>query len=196
MDKESSLLSCTPKEMFERSCKLYDLLFEVFSHRKGSTFKPAGLFSWNKTKFSKSSLKRNCILLGCCLQYRVLSSRCIYANELTLSAIKCYVDELIPNEPTTIKEHKQNELWLSLSIFDLIDSGLRPTHVGLPMLPKEGSFTDNLFYRYSVWIIENSLEVPAPLFDAIFVFEVCDSIISWFIAAQNALSLRNYSGIS
>lgn len=138
----------------------------------------------------------NSILLGCCLQYRIISSRCNCAGELTFSALSYYVNETIPDEPTHIKEYDQQSLWTSLSVFDMIDSGLRPTHVGLPMLPQPGSFTDNLFYRYSVWIIENSLEAPAPLFDAPFVFEVCELVSSWFVATQNAISLRDYSKIS
>lgn len=168
-------------DVYRRSMRLFDIMCTLIDENDGFTFKQPIFFKNSKVVFDKQRLRRNCVLLGIYLQHTLIDSLTDRALEISRTAIFIYLlvehpDTSFEDRCATLERIYNNKMY----IFDDIRNMKHPLHFGMPDLPKKGSNADNEFYRYAVWLNENSLLEPSPLFDMVFTTDTVISLVSWY----------------
>jgi hypothetical protein len=180
MEADSRLNQLSLK-MHQRSMRLFEIMCSLIDENDGFTFKQPLLFKSSKVVLDRQRLKRNCVLLGIYLQHTLIDTLTDRAREISRTTIFIYLtiehpDTSFEDRCATLERIYHNKMY----IFDDIRNMKHPLHVGIPTLPIPGSVADNEFYRYSVWLMENSLLDPSPLLNATFTADTVISLVSWY----------------
>lgn len=174
--------------IYFRSLRIYDAMCSLISEYPEFSFKHTLFFKNKNTVFDKQRLKLNSILLGIYLQHTILDKFTNKAFSISEMAIYTYIAYEHPSASREEKREKVDRIInTEMFVFDDINMGRHPLHVGSTALPVDGSFSDNPFYRYSVWLVENSLSDPVPLYEIAFITEVVSSLVSWLSSVSEEL---------
>ena len=178
---------------YQRGLNLFNCMVSLIGDYPEITFKEPLLFKGKKTVLDKHRLKRNAVLLGIYLQHTLIDNLTDHAFEISENAIFSY---LTIEHPTTTPEERfattQRLVKTKMCVLDDILSKKHPLHVGCPDLPQDGSISDNEFYRYSIWLIENSMPVPSCYSDIMFVSETVACLVAWFTSTEKEIHASDY----
>lgn len=170
-------------DVYRRCLQLSNNVSSLIQNQKQYTFKQPFLLNSSKTIFDRQRLKRNSVLLGVYLQHTLINQLTPYAVDILKSALFVYLTNEYPSSSFENRYSNMEHIFNSeMYVFDDIRNMKHPLHVGIPDLPNKDSLADNEFYRLTIWLIENSLIDPSPLFDAIFVAEIYSCISTWFMS--------------
>lgn len=177
----NSKLNQLSLDVYRRSMRLFDIMCTLIDENDGFSFKQPLFFKSKKVVFDRQRLKRNCVLLAVYLQHTLIDTLTDHAHDISRTAIFVY---LLVEHPGTSFEDRCATLERiynnKMYVFDDIRNMKHPLHVGMPDLPKKDSTAGNEFYRYSVWLNENSLLEPSPLFDMVFTTDTVISLVTWY----------------
>jgi hypothetical protein len=170
--------------VYQRSLQLFNIMCSLIDDQPNYTLKQPFLFKGNKTVFDRQRLKRNSVYLGIYLQHMLIDQLTERAFDISEMAVFSYLTFEHPSASTEEKYATTTRIiGTKMCVFDDIRNMRHPLHVGASELPKKGSGADNEFYRLSVWLIENALLEPTPVFDPIFITETLMCITTWFESA-------------
>lgn len=179
--------------VYFRSLRIFDAMLSLINDHPEFTFKQPLFFKSKKTVFDKQRLKRNSVLLGIYLQHTIIDKYTDQAFAISEMGIYAYLTFEHPSASREEKRETVNKISSSkMLVFDDINMGRHPLHVGSTVLPVKGSFSDNPFYRYAVWLVENSLSTPAPLYGIVFITEVVASLTFWFSTVVEELNPEDF----
>lgn len=186
--------------LFRLSVDVYNrskILFESLQDLVESSdykFKKFTFFNSSDICFSKAQLRKNSILLSIYLQHILIHQITSRVLEITKFAIYNYLLDKYPLSTTGRRYEKLNTILnYEMGRFDDIKNKRAPLHVGMSFMPVDGSVADDDFYRYTIWLIENSLCDPSPFFDAFFVLKVSSCLSNWYIATIKSINRDEYS---
>lgn len=172
MDASTKAFYKLANDIYGRSQILYELLSTQVAQKSYGDI----------LGFDEKALNKNATLLGIYLQHKLTSQITELALDLSYFAIAGYILDAFSDATLEERTEKLNQIFYEeMGKFDDIMQGKAPVHYGLGGLPIPGSFTDNEFYRYTVWLIENSLCDRRPIFDFDCTSAVFDIINSWFM---------------
>ena len=180
--------------VFRRSLSLYDSISEVIQSQRGYSFK--SIFSIFNRDFlvSKSLLLENSIKVGVFFQNVIISDHTDRVSEICGVALFKYLSDKFPSETRDLVFARLNDLYRKeMPVMGDIYNMVHPLHYGETTAPSSGYLADNLYYRFSVWILENSLTDPMPHYNIELITKIVVCLTDWYVATALEIKSINFT---